>query len=80
MAGADLEGNGVARRISATSGRHHAVLGCTEGPSHGALDLGTNQDSDAAGLGRGRRHIDPVAGGARAHLRAQRWGFKEFRS
>jgi hypothetical protein len=68
MPGAEFEGNGVAGHVSATSGRRHAVLGRTKGPSHGALELGTNQDSDAAGLGRGGCHTNPIAGGAGTHL------------
>ena len=42
VTGAELEGNGVAGYIGTVSGRHHAVLGRTEGSSYGALELGSS--------------------------------------
>ena len=45
-----------------------AMFRRTEGPSHGALELSSDQDRDAASLRRGRWQVDPTAGGAGAHL------------
>jgi len=68
MAGAKLKGNRVAGSIGPAGGRHHTVFGRTKRPSYGALELGSDQDSNVAGLRRGRWHVDPVASGAGAHL------------
>jgi hypothetical protein len=52
--------------VGLVRGSYDAMLRRAQGPSQGALELGSDQDRHVAGVGRGGRQTNPFTGARRS--------------